>query len=237
MLDSILITDEEMEALPPGLSGFLAFEKLCQIRLAEIEEYRGENGDTLDARISYFNNVISAAEYFEIDSLTRLDFDPDVDFSYDKSRSIARLIQKEITRLRFMSLKDNKPVPYVDEPKRSKIEHLITQLRQRVEDSDIDDRKKEKLLKKIDELNKIFKKGGSANLQVTMLTIASFFTAINQAEAAIIKLPEVISVVLEAFGHAQEDADQRSLEVKVRKLIEHHNKESDDSNIDDDIPF
>lgn len=236
MLDSILITDDEMEALPPGISGFLAFEKLCQMRLSRIEEAQGDHGDTLDARISYLMNVLSAADYFDVPELSGLDFDPGTDFNYESSRYVARKIQRQITKLRFIALKERKPDVVLDEPKRAKIDHLIAQLRLRVDESDLDDRKKDRIRKKIDDLSRLFSKGGKASLQATMVTIASIFTAINQAEAAIIKLPEVVAVVLEAFGHAQEDAEQKLLQGKVQKLIEDHSGGSGDD-LDDDAPY
>ena len=79
-----------------------------------------------------------------------------------------------------------------------------------------------------------------------MVVIASIFTAINQGEAAVIKLPEVISAVMEVFGHAQEDADEKLLEAKVAQLRIEHQKRVDEPEADtprdsydsnDDIPF
>jgi len=249
MLETIIITDEEMAALPLGTAGFLAFVNLCREKLAAIEARYSDRDDPIDARISFLTNVINAGHHYEVPGFQNMSFDPSDDFGYQDARRVARLLEGEISKLRFVALKERRGVAVVDEPARLKVEHLISQLRERVKEADtLSDRQKTKLGKKIDELAALFAGGSKPNIQATMVVIASIFTAINQAEAAIIKLPEVISAVLEVFGHAQEDADEKLLEAKVQQLrIEHQKSAEVDKpdnlpkhqtyDINDDIPF
>lgn len=249
MLETITITDEEMAALPLGTAGFLAFTNLCREKLAAIEERYSDRDDPIDARISFLTNVINAGHHYGVPGFQDITFDPSDDFGYKDARRVARLLEGEISKLRFVALRERRGVPVVDEPARLKVEHLINQLRERVKESDtLSERQKGKLGKKIDELAALFAGGSKPNIQATMVVIASIFTAINQAEAAIIKLPDVINAVLEVFGHAQEDADEKLLEAKVQQLRIEHQKDvdggkSDDQakgegyDLNDDIPF
>lgn len=238
MLESILITEEEMLALPEGTAGFLEYENLCRARLNSVLSRSDQNDDTLDIRVSYLTNVINAASYYGVSALKDMDFEAGGDFDYSSARAVARLIDKEVSKMRFKAMGERRPALIVEESQRAKVEHLIGQLRERVRESDLDDRKKAKLGKKLDELAAMFAGSSKPSLQATMIVIASIFTAINQAEAAIIKLPDVISAVLEVFGHAQEDANAKLLEDKVARLrIEHQKRDAASPNPSDDIPF
>ena len=246
MLESILITDDEMSDLPTGVAGFLAYESLCRTKLHSILNRSSEHDDTMDIRISYLTNVVNAASFYEVSNLQNMDFDPGAHFDNADARNVARKIDNEVSKLRFVALGEKRPNVALTASQTSKIDHLLKQLHQRVfENPDLDERKKDKLLKKIDELSSMFKGGAKPSLQATMVVIASIFTAINQGEAAVIKLPEVITAVLEIFGHAREDAEQKLLHKEVQKLIAHHGGEdgevipvvSSDEDLDDDIQF
>lgn len=241
MLDTIYITDEEMAALPDGIPGFLAFETLCRKRLQDILNSYGPNDNDIDVRISYISNVIAASEHYEVPGLKELEFNPGYNFDYDAARYMAREIDRVVSRMRFASLRNQRPEIVIEEPKRQKIAHLIEALRKRVEEStDLSERQQRQLLRRIDELSRMFASGSKPSLQATMVVIASIFTAINQAEAAVIKLPDVVNAVLELFGHAEEEAHERLLEQKQQKLIEDHRADRSDppeTSPSDDIPF
>lgn len=246
MLESIIITDQEMAALPDGIAGFLEYEGLCRAKLNSTISRADPNDDTMDIRVSYLTNVINAAVHYDVTSLKWMEFEPGDSFDYSKARAIARQIDSEVSKMRFVAMGERRPVLVIEEPQRAKVEHLIGQLRDRVRDSDLDERKKAKLAKKLDELAGLFAGKSQPTLKDTMIVIASIFTAINQGEAAIIKLPETISAVLEVFGHAQEDANEKLLEAKVAQLRIEHQKGEDEPtppgpretyDLNDDIPF
>jgi len=220
MFESINISDEELAALPTGMAGFVAYEALCRDKLKEILSRYSHNDDDSEPRHSYLTKVFSAAEYYNVPILEDEGFEIHPDFDDVASRRLFQLIDREVTKLRLQTIPDRKALAVIEPVQATKIEHLVGQLRQRITDSDIDDGKKAKLYKKLDELLAVMK--GKPTLQATMVVIASFFTAINQGEAAIIKLPDTISAIAEVFGHAQQDADKKLLEHKSQKLIEDH---------------
>ena len=148
MLESINITQEEMAGLPLGVAGFLAFEGLCREKLGVLERRHNDQDDPMDARVSYLTNVINAADHYGVPGLSAINFDPAENFDIQDARAVARLIEKETSKLRFVALKERKAVAVVDEPQRQKVEHLISQLRERVaEATALDARKKVKLTK------------------------------------------------------------------------------------------
>ncbi len=253
MYDYIKITDAELDALPPGLAGFVAYEALCRERLADALKGYGQNDDESEPRQSYLTKVFSAAEHYDVPVLADVDVEVNGNYDGNYERRLFQTIDREITKLRLKTISNRKGTAVIEPAQVSKIEHHVSQLRTRITDSELEDRTKTKLYKKLDEILAIMK--GKPTLQATMVTIASIFTAINQGQAVIIKLPETISAIAEIFGHAQEDADTKALEYKPQKLIEDHSEDSyegfstkpkpkpkptgprENYDLNDDIPF
>lgn len=250
MFETIKITDAELDALPPGIPGFLAFESLCRTKPEEVLSSYGHNDDDTEPRHSYLTKVFSAAEHWNVPVLDEVDFEVHPDFGEADTRRLFRMIDKETNKLRLQTIRDRKGIiAVIEPPQATKIEHLISQLRKRIIDSEMEDRTKQKLYKNLDELLAIMK--GKPTLQATMVVIASIFTAINQGQAAIIKLPDTISAIAKIFGHAQEDADIKALEHKPQRLIENHSDSYNTApdakpnktgpretyDLNDDIPF
>lgn len=236
MLETIQISDEEMAGLPDGTPGFLAFEALCREKLEELLKRYGEHDNDIDPRISYLTNILSAADYFDIPALKDLSFDPNDSFGYGEARSIAHIIQREVTRLRFRALKERHPSAVsLQGSQQIKLEHLIEQLRQRIGDSDIDAARKAKLLKKLSELEGLVR-GGRPSFRDTMVILASLAALVNQAESAIIKLPDTIAAVAEVLGMAHAEAEAKALEDRSQKKALTDQSASSEAP-DSDIPF
>src|SRR5690606_31078721 len=66
MFDTITVSDEEMDSLPDGLEGFLAFESLVRNKLMEIGKSEQDGQPSLDQRYSYFSHISEAADHFDI---------------------------------------------------------------------------------------------------------------------------------------------------------------------------
>lgn len=225
MFEYIKITDAELDALPPGIAGFVGYEALCRERLSEALKSYGDRDDDSEPRQSYLTKVFSAAEHYGVKALEDVDFEVDGNYDGNYARRLFQMIEKETTKLRLQTIRDRKGTAVIEPAQVSKIEHHVSQLRTRITGAEeLDERTKAKLYKKLDEILAIMK--GKPTLQATMVVIASFFTAVNQGQAAIIKLPETISAIAEIFGHAQEDADTKALEYKPQKLIEDHSEDS-----------
>ncbi len=126
-------------------------------------------------------------------------------------------------------------------------------LRRRIDESDFDEKKKATLYKKLEDLRIELTGKGRADLSKTMVIIASIVTTINQAEAAIIKLPDAIAAVMKVIGYAKDDeeaekAERAAIEAVARpKAIEDKRPKPPQSkapmgggfssNLDDEIPF
>jgi hypothetical protein len=218
VLEAIIISDEEMASLPEGIAGFLAYEALCRAKLAEALKKYGEHDDDMDVRISYLTNILSAADHFDVPVLKDMVIDVDAsDFGFAEARASSRIIDREITRLRFAALRESRPTSVAIEPAQQvKLEHQIEQLRQRVRVSHLDEAKRRKLNGKLDDLLSIIK-AEKTSLRDTTLVLGSLFTTINQAEGAVIMLPDTLAAILEVLGFARETADQKALESKSAK--------------------
>ncbi|RZJ43858.1 MAG: hypothetical protein EON87_11285 [Brevundimonas sp.] len=229
MYEYIKITDAELDALPPGLAGFVAYEALCRDRLRDCLRDYGQNDDETEPRQSYLTKVLSAAEHYHVPVLEEVEFEINGNYDGNYERRLFQMIEKETNKLRFQTISARKGTAVIETPQALKIEHHISQLRVRITESELEDRIKSKLYRKLDEILSILK--GKPTLQATMLVIASFFTAINQAEAAIIRLPETMSAIAEIFGHAQEEAETKALEHMPQKLIEDQTEDRYDAGL------
>lgn len=218
MLEALVITDEEMASLPEGIAGFLAYEALCRGKLAEALKKYEERDDDMEVRISYLTNVLSAAGHFDVPVLKDVDVDVDSsNFGFADARAASRIIDREITRLRFAALRESRPISVaIDPAQQTRLEQLLEQLRSRIRVSHLDESQRRKLNGKLDELLSGLT-SEKTSLRDTALILASFFTFMNQAEGAAIKLPDTIAAILEVFGLAREAADRKALEDKGTK--------------------
>lgn len=115
MLESIMISDEEMAALPIGVAGFLAYENLCRMKLNSILSRSSDTDDTMDIRVSYLSNVINAAAFYEVSALKDVTFEPGDGFDYSLARMVARQIDSEVSKMRFVAMREKRPIPVVEE--------------------------------------------------------------------------------------------------------------------------
>lgn len=236
MFDTIHVTDEEMDALPDGVAGFLAFESIVRNRLNEIGKSEQDGLPSLDQRYSYFSHISEAADHFGIDSIKDLRIAPGNSWGYDESKKTAQQIDSEVMRLRFQARRGRQETHVeLSQARRETIQHHIAQLRLRIADSDLDAKKQEALNKKLDqllaELNGT-KKVDLAKVMVILGSIATFTAAMQQN---IIKFPETMATIASLLDQEKEEADARRLAHTPTRLIEDKSPQSPPP--EDDIPF
>ena len=233
MFDTITVSDEEMDSLPDGLEGFLAFESLVRNKLMEIGKSEQDGQPSLDQRYSYFSHISEAADHFDIPELKDLRIAPGNSWGYDESRGTAQRIDSEVMKLRFRARRGRQGSHLdLSLARRETIQHHIAQLRVRIADSDLDIKKQEALNKKLDdllaELNGT-KKVDLAKVMVILGSIATFTAAVQQN---IIRWPETMATVASILDEQKTEADTKRIGSAPRLLIEDQT-----ASTDDDIPF
>jgi len=250
-----LITLEEIADLPDDPhAAFVEFEKICRHRLREAISTLDHNESGSDFYLEYMSRVRAAAVEFEIEFSESLSIPRPSQFEYSDYRSFSQLVVQAVTHIQIKRVRREKLASVELAPAdKLKIEHHIDLLRARINESDLDDGKRKSLNKRLDALLAELK-GKRLDFARVMVVIASAATAINQSEAAIIKLPEAINAVIEVIGLAKrEEGDRlpapppqkaiedkrqppsaRAVEDQSKAKLEHTSFSAD---LDDEIPF
>ena len=236
MFDTITVTDEEMDALPDGLEGFLAFESLVRTRLMQMGRSEQDGQPSLDQRHSYFSHVVEAATHFDVPELRDLRIEPGSPWGRDESRQTAQRIDAEVMRLRFRARKGRQGSHLeLNDARRDTIHHHIVQLRKRIADSDLDVKRQGALNKKLDELAAELdgqKKLDLAKVILIFGAIGTLVAAGANAQQAIISWPETMAVITGLLDAQKEETDAKRLSGTSRLMIEDKSTASED-----DIPF
>jgi hypothetical protein len=245
-----LIDQTEIDALPEGnAAAFVEFERICRQRLGEILETFNQNDDWNGPRLRYMGNVAAAAEAYNIDGFENLPTPNPHNFQFENFIVFEHEITQIVTKLQIKNAKQ-KQADTVKLPasRAAQISKYVEILRRRIEASDFDDKKKSALFKKLDALRAELT-GKRADLSKTMIIIASIVTTVNQAEAAIIKLPAAITAVMQVIGFAKDDEEAEKAAIAAAsapKAIEDQRPKTNQSKIprgsfsshlDDEIPF
>jgi hypothetical protein len=233
MFDTIHVTDEEMDDLPEGVEGFLAFESLVRNRLFDMGKSEQDGLPSLDQRYSYFSHVSEAADHFDIPEVRELRIAPGNSWGYDESKKTAQQIDTEVMKLRFKNRR-RRQGSYIElsDGRTQTIQHHIAQLRVRIADSDLDPKKQAALNKKLDELLAELngtKKVDLAKVMVILGSIATFTAAMQQN---VIKFPETMATIAALLDQQKDETEALRLASAPKLLIEDKSTSSDD-----DIPF
>ena len=236
MFDTINVTDEEMDGLPDGLEGFLAFESLVRTRLIKMGQSQQDGEPSLDQRYSYFSHVSEAADHFGIPEIKDLRVSPGNSWGYDESKATAQRIDAEVMKLRFRARRGRQGSHLeLSPPRRDTIQHHIVQLRKRIAESDLDTAKQAALNKKLDELIAELdgrKKVDLAKVLVILGGISALVTIGANVQQNIIKWPETMASIASLLDEQKEEADAKRLAHMPRLMIEDKSEP-----FGDDIPF
>jgi hypothetical protein len=204
-----LISLDQIQALPmdDADAAFVEFERICRSSLMTVLDSLGRDDNDEDYRLDYMSRVAAAASEYDIIGADYLEVPASSQYDYSFYRQFSQEVLRIVTRLQIRSVRAQQAVSVaLSATEQDKIDHHISRLRSRIEESDLDEGKKAALNRKLDELVAELK-GKRTNFSKLLLAVASVVTIINQSEGAIIKLPETIAAVVEIVGYAKQEQD------------------------------
>jgi len=249
-----LISQAQIDDLPEDHeAAFVQFERICRQSLGELLEPLGRDDDWNGPRLRYIAMVAAAAKEYGVAGWDELTTPDPYNFQYGQFVAFEHEVSQIVTALQIKGAKRRNAASVKLPASRSAdIAKYVEVLRRRIEASDFDEKKKAALYKKLEAL-KAELTGKRADLSKTMLIIASIMTAVNQAEAAVIKLPEAIAAVMKVIGYVKEDeeaekAERAAIEAAAKpKALEDQRPKLPQSkapvgrgfssSLDDEIPF
>lgn len=249
-----LINQAQIDALPDDPeAAFVEFERICRQSLGELLEPLGEHDDWNGPRLRYMAKIAAAASEYDISGWEELTEPNPHNFEYSQFVAFEHEVTQIVTRLQIRKAKQrNADTVKLPASRAADITKYVEVLRRRIEASDFDDQKKTSLYKKLEALKAELTGKGRADLSKTMIIVASIVTTLNQAEAAVIKLPDAIAAVMKVIGYAKDDEDAEKAEraeiaaAAAPKAIEDKRPKplqskapvgGFSSKVDDEIPF
>src|SRR5262249_38049236 len=151
-----------------------------------------------------------------------------------------RVVQHLVTRLQIDGARANRRKPgQLAVTDRRKIEHHVSQLRDRINTApELSDGRKKTLNKKLNELLGVLKEPNVTAIAILAI-VASITTAVKGTEDAIIKLPETITAISRVLGMANAamgyDEPKQITDASEGEDQGPENLFNDD--LDDEIPF
>ncbi|MFZ3007681.1 MAG: hypothetical protein WA047_16055 [Phenylobacterium sp.] len=246
-----LITQAQIDALPADYeAAFVEFESICRQSLGEILSSLSQNDDWEGPRLRYMAKVAAAAAEYNVPGLEELPAPNPHNFDHGQYIAFEHEVTQITTRLQIKKAKQRSAETVkLPASRAADIAKYVEVLRRRIEASDFDEKKKAALYKRLEALKAELTGTGRADLSKTLIIIASIVTTLNQAEAAVIKLPDAISAVMKVIGLAKndEEVERAAIEaaVKPRAIEDQRPKPLQSkmprggfsSDLDDEIPF
>jgi hypothetical protein len=203
--DPDLITLAEIGNLPEDpRAAFIEFERICRARMTEWIKQLGERESDVDLRLEYMGRVAAAAREFDIEGFKTLVIPSAANYSDTYYRNFAQAATAMVTQLQIRSVRRIKESSVeLELSDKRKIEHHIQQIRTRVAESKLSERKKSHITAKLNALQEALD-GKRLDLAKVAVIIASVTTFVNQAEGVVIKLPEAITAIMQVVGTAKD---------------------------------
>ncbi|MBB3390324.1 hypothetical protein FHT82_003087 [Rhizobium sp. BK275] len=237
-----LISDGEYEALPVDpLKKFVALEQICRRNMTALitNETPGQFDELV--RMQYMTIVAAAAEELGIEGLTYQDnsssvFDNLQEFLRQTSGVVAKI------RLRGSSGRDAHSVRLANKTK-GIIEHELGKLRNAVNNGDLDDRKRQKLLAKIEEFRTELHKERLA-YGAAMAALAILGAGLVGTTSFLADAPDAITTITKLIGQDKEHEEAEQLRLGEPSKPKAISAPAKTSRLpaarewsDDDIPF
>lgn len=210
-----LIDQADIEALPDDPNAaFVEFERICRQNLGEILARLGEHDNWDEPRLRYISKVSAAAHEYGVQGWEHLPEANPLNFQYEQFAVFDQAVTQIVTRLQIKRAKQrNANTVRLPASRAADITKYVEVLRRRIEASDFDEKKKAALYKRLEALKAELAGKGRADLAKTMVIIASIVTTLNQAEAAVIKLPDAIAAVMKVIGLAKDDEEAEKVAI------------------------
>lgn len=239
-MDYELITDDDYDTLPPEPEKrFAALESICRKNmLAIISPETGQSFDTM-VRMQYMTIVSASAEELGIDGIRYIDHHDSVTQDLNEFFRLVTGVTTKI-KLRNSSSRDALSVKLAVKTK-GLIEHELTKLRASVEDSNLSDDKKSRLLDKIGEFRTELHKE-RLRFGVSLSVLASIGAMVGGGTAFLAEAPEAIATITYLIGVDKQDEDAEIIRLqgppKLKLLAPPPTSSGSNwDSMDDDIPF
>jgi hypothetical protein len=246
------VTNDELDELPEDPeAAFIAFVRIAEARLKERlraigPRDQGTYEEIDDARYGFQNVVLGSAKKFGIEPFASLQMPVLDDHNDAKYRQFRHDLTHYITQLMLTTADRDRSnsVPLLDAT-RQKLETYIFHLRDAIKNSDLSDRKKDDLYKKLDALEREL---GRRRLRFIIVAgiVIHILTAPGELNASYDAVIRLTNSIMREIGLAKEaDNEQRKIshdepvallpprtEVPKPKDVSF-----DSSKMDDEIPF
>jgi len=204
------ITDEELASLPDEPEeAFIELERLVRERYQDVCNQTGDEGQPVWAHRSYMNIVLKAAKHYGIDELTEWKRPGLGDESWELYEEFMADVEFCVTGLRLRKaegLKQNSVV--IDKAGKIKLRHLLSQIRDTVENLEVSVAKKEALYKRISALQAEIDRDRTRYQAVAALMIEACDDA-GEAAKRLEPVVRLIERVGAAIGVAKRAEDAR----------------------------
>lgn len=226
-----LVSDEQFAAFPADpAEKWLALEAACRRSLNELITHSSEASADRVLRLQYMNMVSSAAEELGVQGIDV----PAVEGNFD---SFLMAVTRTSTRLRLKSSGTNHAFSVViPRASKAKIFTQVERLRKLVDDSDLTDAQKKKVLAKLDELHDIVI-APRTDFAKLMAVVAFVATTLGGTTAFLADAPDALATITAFVGEAKEmeEEEHRLLQAEREPLqIPDLRQNGEDP---DEIPF
>lgn len=182
---------------------FLAFEQAARDHYQRRMANRGdEHQDGI--MLEYLNNVVAAAEELEIEDIKDVEIPTFQTMGYDKFVEFRTKVDFFRTKINIRYVaKQKRGSVKLDSVAKSKIHHLIDQIREHIERSDLPEDKRDSLLRKLNDFAKAVDQNRTA-LQAAMGIYLYVCAGIGAGVESLRPVKELIDSVAGLLGKAKE---------------------------------
>ncbi len=239
-MDYELISDDDYEGLPPEPEKrFTALESICRKNmLAAISRETSQSFDAL-IRTQYMTIVTASAEELGVGGIRYINEYETIEQDLNEFFRLVTGVTAKI-KLRNSSSRDVLSVRLATKTK-GLIENELTKLRSSVEESNLSDEKKSRLLEKIGEFRTELHKE-RLRFGVSMAVLASIGAIVGGTTAFLAEAPEAIATITHLIGVDKQKEDEEIIRLEgptKPKLLAPPPSATKGSwdTLDDDIPF
>jgi hypothetical protein len=237
-----LIPDETYDTLPSDSHDrFVLLTRVAQTNLARLLDQNGSNEFADEIRSQFVSTILGISEALGVEGLSHFEnFIGD----YREYQKFQVFLAGILAKVRLQGQLVAKPFSVeLGRVNRARIQQEIDQLRQSINDSDLDEGKRQALRDKLDELEAELKKK-RLSFARTMAIAASIMTIVGAGTTALANSPKAAETVLSIIrligdDKANEEAERLRLMPPPKALTNHAPQKPTafDSDLDDDVPF
>ena len=152
-----MISDEELEGLPDDPEqAFVELERIASERLSALQMDRGRSyndAETWDDELDYMNVVLASAKALGIEAFNSWSVPAPDDSVYSSYHAFRLFVKNYTMQLRVAKTRRRKASAIAFDPKaKSKLRHLIEQMRKAVDEAELTPRKKDAFYVRIGDL-------------------------------------------------------------------------------------